>query len=97
MRGAPLAACFLVSVSGMSALGLGRVITRWRGYLQTTTGRLSGIVAGFEHILPGLGESLVCRSAILSGPEATERPRPQASIAAINGLMPTMFMTRVKL
>src|SRR5262249_28100388 len=89
------------SESSVAALGLGRVITCWRGYLQTTTGRMSGIVVGFEHILPiwsgrKPGMSLG-HPERLRGDVAAKTKSSQASIAAISGLMPTVFMTRVKL
>jgi hypothetical protein len=84
-----------------SAQGLGRVITCWSGCRQTTTGRMSGIVAGFEHILsiwsgvkPGMSLGHPER---LRGHVAAKTKSSQASIAAISGLMPTTFMTRVKL
>jgi hypothetical protein len=48
----------------------------------------------------GLGGDLVRRPTILCGSETLQRLKPgrsQAAIAAISGLMPTMFMTRVRL
>src|SRR5262245_26414805 len=68
---------------------------------RPTTGGISGIVVGFEHILPIWSGGKSSRSfghpERLRGDGATKTKSSQASIAAISGLMPTMFMTRVKL
>jgi hypothetical protein len=82
-------------------MGLGRVITRRRGCRRAATGGMRcnvTVSSTFSDL--GLEATLVRRPAIVSGSEAPQRAeagRSQAAIAAISGLMPTMFMTRVRL
>ena len=85
----------------MAAVGLGRVITRRRGCRRTATGGMyckvtvSSMFSDF-----GLGGKRASSSGrpdrLSSAAEVAAEPY-QAAIAAISGLMPTMFMTRVKL
>jgi hypothetical protein len=41
--------------------------------------------------------SWLCKNVLSGRPVPGARMRPQAAIAAISGLIPTMFMTRVRL
>jgi hypothetical protein len=66
------------------------------------TRRMRCDATGFEHIFAilGLEATLERRQGFLSGPVVPQRRkpgRPHAVIAAMSGLMPTMFMTRVRL
>ena len=84
-----------------AAKGLGRVITRRRGCRRPATGGMhfKVTVSSFFPISVW-EENLLHHRAVLTGSPALQRLQPgpcQAAIAAISGLMPTMFMTRVKL
>ena len=83
-------------------MGLGRVITRRRGCRRAGTGGMRCKVTPFRTYFSdfGLRGNLVHHRAILTGSPALERLQPgplRPLIAAISGLMPTMFMTRVRL
>ena len=96
-------ACKISAIRGerVPELGLGRVITRRRGCRRTATGGMyckvtvSSMFSDF-----GLGGKRASSSGrpdrLSSAAEVAAEPY-QAAIAAISGLMPTMFMTRVKL
>jgi hypothetical protein len=86
----------------MSLEGLGRVITRRRGCRRTSTGGMHFKVTVSSVFFPiSVWEAnLLHHRGVLTGSPALQRLQPdpcQAAIAAISGLMPTMFMTRVKL
>jgi hypothetical protein len=60
-----------------TAMGLGRVITRWRGSRRTATGRMRcGLTVSSIISDLGLEATLVRRPGILSSPAAPQAPKP---------------------
>ena len=83
-----------------AAMGLGRVITRCKGHGRPGLTRCAARGRLEQFLRFGLGGNLVDRaghSDRLSGAAEVGVEASQAAIAPISGLMPTMFMTRVRL
>jgi len=84
-----------------SAWGLGRVITRRRGYGRAATGevccKVTVSIKFFRFRSGRQPGSSSGHSDQLSGCAEVAAEPSQAAIAAISGLTPTMFMTRVRL
>jgi hypothetical protein len=86
----------------MSAMGLGRVITLRLGPRADATGQLYGDAADLSNLLLKLDRRQPyarsgCSERRTGLRETLESAQGYALIAAISGLMPTIFITRVRL